>query len=127
MLVTLLLMNASAGEYMPLALSKMVKEYLAIIISMTGVLIFGEIVPQALCTGPSQTKIAYYMCPVVQVFMWITAPITWPIAWLLDKMMGEHEIARFSNDQLKNLILLHAKVTLEGMEHVEDVEGLDGA
>ena len=59
--------------------------------------------------------------------MYLTIPITWPVAYLLDKLMGEHSLSRFSNDQLRSLILLHAKATLDGMEHVEDVEGLQPA
>ena len=41
--------------------------------------------------------------------------------------MGEHEIQRFDNDQLKNLILLHSKAALQGIEHgvPDDVEGLE--
>jgi len=45
MLVTLLLCNAAAVEALPLTLDKVVKAYQAIIISVTGVLMFGEIIP----------------------------------------------------------------------------------
>jgi metal transporter CNNM len=65
MLVTLLLCNAGAMETLPLFLDKMVSPALAIILSVTLVLIFGEIIPQALCTGSNQLCIAYYLCPVV--------------------------------------------------------------
>jgi metal transporter CNNM len=53
MLVTLLLCNALAMEALPLFLDKVVSPLLVIIISVTAVLIFGEIIPQALCTGES--------------------------------------------------------------------------
>ena len=109
MLVTLLLCNASALETLPLFLNKMVPEVYAILISVVAVLIVGEILPQAICTGPSQLKIAFYMCPIVTGLMWLTCPLSWPIGKILDRIMGEHEIQRFDNDQLKNLILLHSK------------------
>lgn len=92
MLVTLLLCNALAMEALPLFLDKVVSPLLVIIISVTAVLIFGEIIPQALCTGESQIKIAVIFCPIVTALMWITFPISWPIAKLLDKLMGEHTI-----------------------------------
>lgn len=92
MLVTLLLVNAGAMEALPLALDKLVPEWAAIVCSVTGVLFFGEIIPQALCTGPSQIKIAEYMCPIVLVLMYLTMPISWPIGKLLDYLMGEHEL-----------------------------------
>jgi metal transporter CNNM len=113
MLVTLLLCNAMAMEALPLALDKLVPAWAAIVCSVTGVLIFGEIIPQALCTGPSQIKIAVIMCPIVTALMYITSPISWPIAKLLDKMMGEHELQRFSNDELRRLIVLHSKAALQ--------------
>ena len=53
MLVTLLVCNACALETMPLYLDKMVSEVFAIILSVTGVLLFGEVIPMAVCTGPA--------------------------------------------------------------------------
>jgi len=79
-------------EALPLSLDKLLPEWAAIVVAVTAVLFFGEIIPQALCTGPSQIKIAMYMCPVVNVLMYLTIPISWPIAKLLDSIMGEHEL-----------------------------------
>lgn len=42
--------------------------------------------------------------------------------------MGEHELQRYNNDELKQLILLHTKKALEDLDsdHVpDDVEGLE--
>jgi len=98
MLVTLLLCNAGAMETLPLFLDKMVSPAYAIILSVTLVLIFGEIIPQALCTGSNQLCIAYYLCPVVLGLMWITCIISWPLAKLLDYLLGEHKFQRYDND-----------------------------
>jgi CBS domain containing-hemolysin-like protein len=60
--------------------------------------------------------------------MYITIPLSWPIGKLLDKVMGEHELQRYNNDELKQLILLHTKKALEDLDsdHVpDDVEGLE--
>ena len=60
--------------------------------------------------------------------MYITIPLSWPIGKLLDKLMGEHELQRYNNDELKQLILLHTKKALEDLDsdHVpDDVEGLE--
>ena len=126
MLVTLLFCNAVAMEALPLFLNKVVSPAFAIVISVTAVLVFGEIVPQALCTGESQIKIAVVFCPIVTLLMWLTFPVSWPIGKLLDKLMGEHTVQRYDNDQLRYLILLHSKQALEGMDHLaEDVQGLE--
>jgi len=52
MLCTLLIMNASCMEALPIFLDKLLPEIWAIIISVTCVLFFGEIIPMSLCTGP---------------------------------------------------------------------------
>jgi len=53
MLVTLLLCNALAMEALPLALEKSgLGSIGSLLISVTAVLAFGEIIPQAVCTGP---------------------------------------------------------------------------
>ena len=91
MLVTLLLCNAAAMETLPIFLDRIFKPATAVLISVTLILMFGEIIPQALCTGPKQIIIAYYMCPVVSTLMWITAIISFPIAKFLDYLLGEHK------------------------------------
>ena len=42
-------------------------EYLAVIISVSLVLMFGEILPQAYCTGPYQLQIAALLAPAAKV------------------------------------------------------------
>lgn len=50
-------------ETLPIFLEKMMPAYLAIILSVTLVLIFGEIVPQALCTkDPYVLMLLYFLC-----------------------------------------------------------------
>ena len=51
MLVTLLLCNAGAMETLPIFLDRLVPQVFAIICSVTLILIFGEVIPQAICTG----------------------------------------------------------------------------
>lgn len=104
MLVTLLLVNAMALETLPIFLNKTVSEFVAILLSCVGVLFVGEIIPMSFCTGPNQIKIAELMCPIVLGLMYITSPITWPIAKGLDMWMGEHKVRRFNNTELSTLL-----------------------
>ena len=117
MLVTLLLLNAFAMETLPIFLDKIMTTYQAILVSVTGILFLGEIIPQAVCTGPNQVEIATFMAPIGKFLMRVTSPISWPIAKLLDKIMGEHETPRFNNDQLKHLIELHTEKELNHIGH----------
>ena len=79
-LVTLLLCNAFACEAMPILLDKLVSDIMAIVVSVTVLLFVGEIVPQALCTGPNQMKIAAFLAPFTYGLMIITFPLSYPIA-----------------------------------------------
>lgn len=54
MLVTLLFCNACCLEALPIYLSKAVSEFMAILFSVFGVLLAGEVIPMAICTGPQQ-------------------------------------------------------------------------
>lgn len=69
LLVTLLLCNAFAMEALPIFLDAIVPAVWAIIISVTAVLFFGEIIPQAVCTGPQQLKIASKVASSVNFLM----------------------------------------------------------
>jgi metal transporter CNNM len=106
-------------EAPPLCLDKIVPEYLAVIISVTAVLIFGEVIPQAICTGPDQVKIAAGLAPITRFLMIVLSPICYPIALLLDKLLGEHTKSRFLNTDLKALIELHTYNALRKYDLME--------
>jgi metal transporter CNNM len=92
LLVTLLLLNSVANEALPLFLDKVVPNPIyALLLSVTFVLIFGEIVPSAILTGPNQLYFAAKFVPMVRVVKKILYPISYPIAKLLDKIVGEEE------------------------------------
>ncbi|XP_070003687.1 DUF21 domain-containing protein At4g14240-like [Nicotiana sylvestris] len=59
LLVTILLCNAAAMEALPIYLDKMFNQYLAIILSVTFVLAFGEVIPQAICTRYTTVILAF--------------------------------------------------------------------
>jgi len=89
LLVTLLLINAMANEALPLFLDKIVPGYIAVILSVTLVLFFGEIIPSAIFSGPNRLAISCKLAPLVRFILWILCPLAWPIAKLLDKVLHE--------------------------------------
>ena len=56
LLCTLLLMNSFANEAMPVFLDRIFNRFTAVVISVTLLLVFGEVIPQALCTSPHQIQ-----------------------------------------------------------------------
>ena len=120
LLVTLLLCNSFAAEAMPIVLDKLVSEFVAVVLSVTVLLFVGEIIPQALCTGPNQLKIATWLAPLTRFLMIITYPISMPIAKFMDLVIGEKHENRFKNSDLKTLIELHTKTMLNKMLDKDD-------
>lgn len=91
LLVTLLLSNAAAMEALPIFLDRICPSPLvAILMSVTLVLFFGEVIPQALCTAYG-LAIGAKTAPAVNVLIKLLYVIAKPIALLLDHIFG-HEI-----------------------------------
>eukprot|EP01059_Diplonema_ambulator_P035868 TRINITY_DN8647_c0_g1_i1.p1 TRINITY_DN8647_c0_g1~~TRINITY_DN8647_c0_g1_i1.p1 ORF type:complete len:891 (+),score=266.33 TRINITY_DN8647_c0_g1_i1:32-2674(+) len=107
LLVTLLLTNAVANECMPIFLDQLVPSWLAIVLSVTFVLVFGEIIPSAIFTGKHHLKIAAFFTPLVQTLMVVTGPVSYPISKLLDYLFGEEEHEAYNKDELKAFIRMH--------------------
>jgi metal transporter CNNM len=113
LLVTLLLMNSIANEALPLFLNQIVPPVVAVIISVTAVLIFGEILPSAIFTGPNQLAIGAAMSPLVWLFIYIFWVIAYPISLILDRMLGEEHKGRYNKAEFRALINLHNEATDE--------------
>jgi metal transporter CNNM len=123
LLVTLLLMNAIANEALPIFLDKIVPEGVAIILSVTCVLLFGEIIPSAIFTGPNQLRIAAALTPFVRVLMMVTSPISYPISKVLDWWIGDdHDPAQYKRNELKALVALQRETEAVRQSFIERIE-----
>ncbi len=122
--MTLLVANSAAMEALPLCLNELVTEVVAVVISVSAVLAFGEIIPQAVCTGPSQIKIASTVAPVTKFLMMISAFISFPLGKILDLLLGEHGKSRYCNNDLKALIELHSEKALKDIMENGQEDGI---
>merc|ERR1719247_2067805 len=75
LLVTLLLMNSLANEALPLFLDAIVPSWLAVVLSVSLVLVFGEILPSAVFTGKSQLSMASKFAGFVGRMQFLLAPV----------------------------------------------------
>lgn len=54
----------------------------------------GEIIPQAACSRYG-LEIGAASAPFVRLLMWLTAPVSYPIGWVLDRVLGDRHTALF--------------------------------
>ncbi|OAY27868.1 DUF21 domain-containing protein At4g14240 [Manihot esculenta] len=118
LLVTLLLCNAAAMEALPIYLDKLFNQYVAIILSVTFVLFFGEVIPQAICSRYGLAVGANFVW-LVRILMIICYPIAYPIGKILDWVLGHNE-ALFRRAQLKALVSIHSQEAGKGGELTHD-------
>ncbi|XP_053992246.1 uncharacterized protein LOC128883669 isoform X2 [Hylaeus volcanicus] len=84
LLVTLLLCNSIALEALPIFLDRLMRSWIAVFLSVTVVLIFGEIIPQAVCSSKLRMQILMASIPIVKFLIKIFSLVCDPIAKLLD-------------------------------------------
>ncbi|KAH6811766.1 CBS domain protein [Perilla frutescens var. frutescens] len=119
LLCTLLICNAAAMEALPIFLDSLVQAWVAILLSVTLILLFGEIIPQSVCSRHG-LAIGATVTPVVRVLVWICFPVAYPISKLLDLLLGHGHRALFRRAELKTLVDLHGNEAGKGGELTHD-------
>ncbi|XP_057418482.1 DUF21 domain-containing protein At4g33700-like isoform X2 [Lotus japonicus] len=119
LLCTLLICNAAAMEALPIFLDSLVTAWGAILISVTLILLFGEIIPQSICSRYG-LAIGALVAPFVRVLVWICYPIAFPISKLLDFLLGHRHEALFRRAELKTLVNMHGNEAGKGGELTHD-------
>jgi len=122
LLVTLLLCNALANEALPLFLDELVPSYVAVILSVTLVLFFGEIIPSAIFSGPNKVAVSSKLAPLVRIVLIIFAPLAVPIGKCLDAFFhdeGEHDSAlhKYDRKELSALVKIQYEERMVAKKH----------
>ncbi|GAA5992374.1 hypothetical protein JCM10908_000452 [Rhodotorula pacifica] len=118
-LVVLLLSNVVVNESLPIFLDSILGGGLgAVILSTTLIVIFGEIIPQSICARYG-LRIGAVAAPFVLALMYIEFPIAYPIAKLLDRLLGEEQGVTYKKAELKTFVGLHRQF---GEETLNDDE-----
>ena len=109
LLCTLLLGNMLANEAMPIVIDDLLAGgWQSVIVSTALVVIFGEIIPQAIC-AQFGLAVGAHTAWLVKMMMFIFYPIAWPIGKVLTLILGDHDGFTYGRAQLKELVTLHAK------------------
>jgi len=117
-LVVLLLGNVVVNESLPIFLDDVIGGgFWAIAISTMMIVIFGEIIPQAVCARYG-LSIGAKCVWFVRILMYILAPVAWPTAKLLDRVLGADEEHTYKKAELKSFLQMHKS----GAEPLRDDE-----
>ncbi|KAK4746259.1 hypothetical protein SAY87_012571 [Trapa incisa] len=119
LLCTLLVGNSLAMEALPIFLDKLVPPWAAILVSVTLILMFGEILPQAVCTRYG-LKVGAMMAPFVRVLLVLFFPVTYPISKVLDWMLGRGHAVLLRRAELKTFVDFHGNEAGKGGDLTHD-------
>ncbi|OVA16960.1 CBS domain [Macleaya cordata] len=119
LLCTLLIGNALAMEALPIFLDALVPAWGAILISVTLILVFGEIIPQAVCSHYG-LSVGAKMVVVVRLLLLAFFPISYPISKLLDWLLGKGHFELLKRAELKTLVDMHGNEAGKGGELTHD-------
>ncbi|CAI4052671.1 hypothetical protein SUVZ_15G0940 [Saccharomyces uvarum] len=118
-LVTLLLSNVITNETLPIVLDRCLGGgWKAVFLSTILIVIFGEIIPQSVCVKYG-LQVGAFFCPFVLVLMYAMYPVAYPIATLLDFMLGEDHGTMYKKSGLKTLVTLHRTMGVERLTQDE--------
>lgn len=119
LLCTLLIGNSLAMEALPIFLDALLPAWASVLISVTLILAFGEIIPQALCTRYG-LRVGAKMAGVVRVLLVVFFPIAYPISKILDWLLGKGHFALMRRAELRTLVDMHGNEAGKGGELTHD-------
>ncbi|KAI0075021.1 DUF21-domain-containing protein, partial [Panus rudis PR-1116 ss-1] len=110
LLVTLLLANMIVNETLPVISDPVLGGGVqSVVVSTVLIVIFSEIIPQSLCTRYG-LYFGAKMAGFVRFLLWTLGLVAWPVAKLLEFVLGPHHGIIYRRTELKELIAMHSSV-----------------
>ncbi|CAM4897569.1 unnamed protein product [Rotaria socialis] len=117
LLCTILLGNVLVNSTTTILLDTLISGGLAVASATLAIVIFGEIIPQAICSRHG-LKVGSQTILLTQLFMILTLPISFPLSRLLDFILGEEVGARYTRDQMSALLKHTSTTDIEDREKI---------
>ena len=105
LLCTLLLGNTMVNSILSIFLESIFKGPTAVIFSTLGIVTFGEIIPQSICSRYG-LEVGAYTINLTKLFMFITFPLSWPISKILDHVLDDEQggVTNLTRNKLKEIL-----------------------
>ena len=110
LLCTLLLGNVAVNSALAIFLGNIASGFLAGILATGLIVIFGEIIPQATFSRYA-LQFGANTAWLVKIFIFVLYPVSFPIAFVLDKALGEEMNTIYSKRELVKIIAEHKVAT----------------
>jgi metal transporter CNNM len=106
LLCSLLLGNVAVNSAMAIFLGELATGLIAGLVSTGLIVVFGEIIPQAVFSRFALTLGANTVW-LVRIFIFIFYPIAFPLSWLLDKALGSELATIWNKKEIEEIIKHH--------------------
>jgi metal transporter CNNM len=103
LLTTLLLGNVIVNSVLSVFLANLTTGVIGVIVSTCLIVAFGEIIPQAAFSRYA-LKIGAFFAPLTRLIMIVLYPIAAPIAYLLNRVLGDELPEVWSKEELKDIV-----------------------
>lgn len=103
LLTTLLLGNVGVNTALSVYMGSLLSGFAAGVFATVLIFLFGEIIPQAAFSRHA-IWVGSTFAPVMRVLMVVMLPVTYPIAFLLDKLLGEEVPTVYSKNDLMQIV-----------------------
>ncbi|CAH0493916.1 unnamed protein product [Peronospora farinosa] len=108
LLTTLVLTTVAVNSLLPILIADLTSGLVGFFASTILILIFGEIVPQSLCSRHA-LSIGSRFVPVVKVLRLVLYPFAKPVSYALDCTVGENVDTMFTKRELQKLVDIHVR------------------
>lgn len=127
LLVTLLLANMIVNETLPVISDPILGGGVqSVVVSTILIVIFSEIIPQSLCTRHG-LYFGAQMAGFTRVLIYLLGVVAWPVAKLLELVLGPHHGIMYRRGELKELIAMHSSMSSLGGDLKTDTITIIGA
>jgi len=121
LLCTLLIGNVAVNAALSILLADKTSGTIGFFVSTAVITVFGEIIPQAFCSRYA-LEVGAKTVWLVWPLMWLMFVIAYPIAYVLDRILGDELGTIYSNKELQKLVEIHAEI--EGTGVSDDTAGM---